>query len=109
MDVTIPCGREAYIAAVETYVPGSRASLEKFFDLIEEIRAAKVYMFDGIPNDSKYMQKHFPNTLRTRGYDALSVMKALKMPQRRRSTSSAFTGRISACRSTRSTSSTSAT
>ena len=24
MDVTIPCGREAYIAAVESYVPGSR-------------------------------------------------------------------------------------
>lgn len=82
MDVTIPCGREAYIAAVESYVPGSRESLEKFFDLIEEIRAAKVYMFDGTPNDSKYMQKHFPNTLRTCGYDALTVMKALKMPQK---------------------------
>ncbi|MDO4488940.1 MAG: hypothetical protein Q4B67_07645, partial [Eubacteriales bacterium] len=46
------------------------------------IRRAKVYMFDGTPNDSKYMQKHFPNTLRTCGYDTLSVLKAIKMPQK---------------------------
>ncbi len=82
MDVTIPAGREAYIDAIEKYVPGSRASLEKFFDLIYEIRLAKVYMFDGTPNDSKYMQKHFPNTLKTCGYDSLTVMKALGIPQK---------------------------
>ncbi|MBQ0018355.1 MAG: NAD(P)/FAD-dependent oxidoreductase [Clostridiales bacterium] len=82
MDVTIPAGREAYIDAIEKYVPGSREPLEKFFDLIYEIRLAKVYMFDGTPNDPKYMQKHFPNTLKTCGYDSLSVMKALKIPQK---------------------------
>ena len=71
MDVTMPCGREEYIAA-----------MEKFFDLLFEIRAAKVYMNDGTPNDAKYMQKHFPNTLRSCGYDALKVMKALKIPQK---------------------------
>ena len=82
MDVTMPCGREEYIAAMEKYVPGSRESMEKFFDLLLEIRAAKVYMNDGTPNDAKYMQKHFPNTLRSCGYDALRVMKALKIPQK---------------------------
>ena len=82
MDVTMPCGREEYIAAMEKYVPGSRESMEKFFDLLLEIRAAKVYMNDGTPNDAKYMQKNFPNTLRSCGYDALQVMKALKIPQK---------------------------
>ena len=82
MDVTMPTGREEFIAKMEEYVPGSRESMEKFFDLLLEIRAAKVYMNDGTPNESKYMQKHFPNTLRACGYNALKVMQALKIPQK---------------------------
>jgi prolycopene isomerase len=56
MDVTMHCGRKEYIDAMEKYVPGSREPMEKFFDLLLEVRAAKVYMNDGTPNESKYMQ-----------------------------------------------------
>lgn len=80
MDVTMPCGKDAYIDAMEKYVPGSRKPMEEFFELTDEINAALAYMLDGTPNDSKYMQKHFPNVLRTCGYNALKVLKAMKMP-----------------------------
>ena len=82
MDVSMPAGREAFIDKMEEYVPGTRDKMNTLFDLMEEIRAAVVYMNDGTPNDPKYMQKHFPNMLRTCGYDTLRVFKALKFPQK---------------------------
>ena len=83
MDITMPSGREPFIDKMEEYVPGTREKMNTFFDLLEEVRAAVVYMNDGTPNDSKYMQEHFPNTLRTCGYDALTVLKkALKLPDK---------------------------
>lgn len=82
MDVTMPSGRGPFIDKMEEYVPGSRESMNKLFDLMEEIQAALNYMTDGTPNDSKYMQQHFPNTLRTGAYPTNKVFRALKLPQK---------------------------
>lgn len=82
MDVTMPAGRKAYIDAMEKYVPGSRPSMEKYFDYLEEVVAAKKYMTDGTPNDSKYMQKHFGNVLRTGGYSVQKVLETFGIPQK---------------------------
>ena len=82
MDVSMPAGREEFIDKMEEYVPGTRDKMNQLFDLLEEIRAGVAYMNDGTPNDSKYMQKQFPNMLRTCGYSALRVFEALKLPQK---------------------------
>ncbi len=81
IDATLPCGRENFINKMEELVPGCRPSVEAFFDLGAETLAAGNYQLscNGHP-DSKYMQKHFPNYLRTGAYPVNKVFKALKMP-----------------------------
>lgn len=81
IDATLPCGRENFINKMEEYVPGCRESVTAFFDLGAETLAAGNYQLstNGHP-DSKYMQEHFPNYLRTGAYPVNKVFKALKMP-----------------------------
>lgn len=82
IDATLPCGRENFINKMEEYVPGCRKSVEAFFDLGAETLAAGNYQLASNGNpDSKYMQEHFPNYLRTGSYMVSEVFKALKMPQ----------------------------
>lgn len=82
IDATLPSGRQAFIDKMEEYVPGCRESVTKFFDLGAETLAAGKYMTGaGGKVDSKYMQEHFPNFLRTAAYPVNTVLiKALKMP-----------------------------
>ena len=83
IDATLPCGRENFINKMEEYVPGCRESVEKFFDLGTETLAAGKYMTAAAGKvDSKYMQEHFPNFLRTAAYPVNRVLKALKMPDK---------------------------
>ena len=82
IDATLPCGRQAFTDEMERLVPGCRASVEAFFDLGAETLAAGKYMTAAAGKvDSKYMQEHFPNFLRTAAYPVNTVLKkALKMP-----------------------------
>lgn len=82
IDATLPSGRENYINKMEELVPGCRESVEKFFSLAIETRAAGKYMTaSGGKPDTEYMQQHFPNFLRTAAYPVNTVLiKALKMP-----------------------------
>lgn len=82
LDVSMPSGKDNFINKMEEYVPGSRESMVKLFELLEEQKEALAYMTDGKPNDSKYMQEHFPNVLRTGAYPTNKVFKALKIPQK---------------------------
>ena len=43
LDATMPFGVQAFIDKMEAYVPGSRESVTKFFELAEEIRLAQAY------------------------------------------------------------------
>lgn len=43
LDATMPFGVRAFIDKMEQYVPGSRDSVTKFFELAEEVRLAQAY------------------------------------------------------------------
>ena len=43
LDATLPFGVQEFIDKTEQYVPGSRESVTKFFDLAEEVRLAQSY------------------------------------------------------------------
>ena len=61
LDVTMPFGVEAYIDKMESYVPGSRESVTKFFDLAEEVRLAQAYSSSvNGKTDSRVMMKEVP-------------------------------------------------
>lgn len=81
MDVTMPSGKEAFIDKMEYYVPGSRPSMERLFELMQNIDDGLDYIsgdnisIKGIIND--YMPM-----VRSGGYDTNSVLDALGMPPR---------------------------
>lgn len=81
LDVIMPSGRRPFIDKMETYVQGSRKSMENFFELTDETMKALEYI--GSSNgktDPEYMKKNFPNFLRTSAHSTNKVLKALKMP-----------------------------
>ncbi len=83
MDVTMPCGVDAYIDAMEKYVPGSRPKMKELFELFEEVLAGIGYITASKGHaDSKVLQAKYPNLLRTGAYPAKRVMDALKLPAR---------------------------
>ena len=45
IDATLPFGKQAFIDKMESYVPGSRKSMEKFFELAEEPNAQQERSF----------------------------------------------------------------
>lgn len=83
MDVTMPTGVEPFIEKMEEYVPGSKNSMQDFFDLCVEVVEANEYIesCEGGP-DSNVLREKFPNYLRTGAYSVTKVFNALKMPQR---------------------------
>ena len=83
LDATMPFGVDAFIAKMESYVPGSTPSMRKFFDLAEEVRLAQAYTF--APNgkaDFKVMVSQYGNFVRSGSYSVNEVLKTLKMPQK---------------------------
>ena len=83
IDATLPFGKQAFIDKMESYVPGSRKSMEKFFELAEEIRAAQAYSnsVNG-QTDQKVMLSEYANFVRCGSYSVNEVLDALKMPKR---------------------------
>ncbi len=94
IDAVLPFGVDAYIDAVERYVPGSRTAVRAFFDLAREANEAMVYVQDlqtRIKSLSKlYMLGRYPNFLKAGAYSVTDVFDALDMPQRARDILSAY-------------------
>ena len=83
LDATMPFGTEAFIDKMEEYVPSSRDSVTKFFDLAEEVRLAQAYSSAVNGNtDSKVMVSEYGNFVRAGSYSVNEVLKTLKMPQK---------------------------
>lgn len=91
LDVRMPFGVDAFIDQMEKYVPGSRTSMRKFFDLAEEVRLAQAYTSSVNGNaDSKIMVRDYGNFVRAGSYSVNEVFKALKMPLKARQILSAY-------------------
>lgn len=82
IDATLPCSVEAFVDAMEGYVPGCRKSIQAIFDLGTEFHEAGDYSLSvNGKTDPKYMQEHFPNFLRLGSYSVNKVFNAMKMPK----------------------------
>ena len=83
LDATLPFGVKEFIDKTEKYVPGSRESVTKFFDLAEEVRLAQAYSnsVNG-KTDPKVMVNKYGNFVRSGSYSVNEVLRALKMPKK---------------------------
>lgn len=82
-DVEMPFGVNEYIEKMVYYVPNSRKSITKFFELAKEVVAAQTYSNSVNGNtDKKYMIKTFPNFIKAGSYSVNQVLKALRMPKK---------------------------
>ena len=83
MDVIMPAGISPFIDAIEKYVPGSRESVTKLFELFEESLAGIAYITESKGHaDSGVLKAQYPNLLRTGAYPTKKVLDALKVPQK---------------------------
>ena len=83
IDATMPFDVKEFIDRMERYVPGCRLSVERFFDLAEEVRLAQAYSSSvNGKTDSKVMVGKYGNFVRSGSYSVNEVLKALKMPKR---------------------------
>lgn len=83
LDATLPFGVEAFTDKMESYVPGCRPSINRFFDLAEEIRLAQAYSSSvNGKTDSKIMVNQYGNFVRSGSYSVNEVLKTLKMPEK---------------------------
>lgn len=82
IDVVMPFGIDAYIDAMEKYVPGSRPYVRSFINLSEEIINALGYLAQSKGNpDKNVLLKQHPNFLKTAAYSVDDVCRALKIPR----------------------------
>ncbi|MCD8286368.1 MAG: FAD-dependent oxidoreductase [Clostridia bacterium] len=83
LDATMPFGVKEFIDKMESYVPGSRKSMEHFFEIAKEIEAAQTYTAACNGHaDSGVMVKKYPNFVRAGSYSANEGFKALKIPKK---------------------------
>ena len=81
MDVSMPFGKENFIAKMDYYVPGSRAKMEEYFELLEETMAGTAYISASNGHaDSNVLKEKYPNLLRTGSYPVKKVWNAMKIP-----------------------------
>lgn len=91
LDATMPFGVRAFIDKMESYVPGSRKSMERFFALAENIHAAQAYSNSVNGNtDSKIMVSKYGNFVRTGSYSVNEVLKAIGMSKKARDILNAY-------------------
>ena len=83
IDAKLPFGEEAFINAVEKYVPGSKESVTNFFALANDIAVAFKYIgqTQGRP-DQKELLKNHSNFLKTAAYSTEEVENALNIPKK---------------------------
>ena len=83
MDATMPSGRESFIDAMENYVPGSRDSMERLFDLLEEFRYCMDLLLASDGNlPVKELLTKCADVFECGTYSTLKVMEKLKVPDR---------------------------
>ena len=86
IDVSMPFGVEEFIDAMEYYVPGSKQSMLKLFNLAEEIDNACDYFstVDGNISlrETRRIIKKYGNFVRTAPYSVNEVLNALDVPQK---------------------------
>ncbi len=83
LDVVMPFGVTAFVEKMESYVPGSRKSMERFLSLCESIMAALAYIgASGGKADPKVLMKEHANFLKCGGYSVSRVLKAIRMPKK---------------------------
>lgn len=83
MDVTMPAGIDAFIDAMEGYVPGSRSKMTELFELFQEVLEGIAYITASKGHaDSAVLQSKYPNMLRTGAYSTQKVFDALKLPKK---------------------------
>jgi len=86
IDIVMPFGIDNYIDAMEKYVPGSRASMTKLFNLAEEIvstgEALVNFEFKKNISTLRKVLKEHGNFIRTAPYSVNSVLDALKIPKK---------------------------
>ena len=80
-DITMPVGREAFIAKMEEYVPGSEQSTRQFFELADACGKAVAYLSSGPPDPAVLMTEH-ANFMRVANQTLQAVLDALNMPKR---------------------------
>ena len=81
MDVTMPSGKDAFIDKMEYYVPGSRPSMLRFFDLMQNITDGLDYISGDKINPADIIKKYMP-MVRSGGYNTSDVLNALDIPQK---------------------------
>ena len=86
IDVSMPYGVENFINAMESFVPGSKTSMNKLFKLAEDIDKAIEYFSEG---DGQYnireihhIIKEHGNFVRTAPYSVNEVLNALGVPKK---------------------------
>lgn len=91
VDVAMPFGIEDFLETIEAEVPGSRDSVEDFFNLAKEIRAAFRYIAktNGNP-DQKVLMRDYINFLKTAPYSTEEVQDALDIPEEARKILNAY-------------------
>ena len=82
-DYTMPFGVKEFTDKMESYVPGSRESVETFFALADETRRAMAYLTQMRGNpDTAVLKSEYPNFMRTAAYSVEQVLNAIKMPRK---------------------------
>ena len=82
MDITMPCGKQEMIDAMEKEVPGTRKKMEKLFRLFDEVNDGLGYFSDGTNYNIRYALKHYSNMLIVGSHSCKIVFKALRLPQK---------------------------
>ncbi len=86
IDVIMPFGVENYIDAMEKYVPGSKPSMTKFFNLAEEVVKSSdffaTFEFNKKIKALRSLLKEHGNFIRTAPYSVNMVLDALKVPKK---------------------------
>ncbi|MBN2154498.1 MAG: NAD(P)/FAD-dependent oxidoreductase [Candidatus Lokiarchaeota archaeon] len=81
LDVIIPFGVQEFTDAVEKAVPGSKKSVKNFWQLVEDIHNAIIYVGRSQGKvDRIEMLRNHANFIKTGGYAVDEVLDALKMP-----------------------------
>ncbi len=88
IDAVMPFGEEAFTAAMEKYVPGSRRSIERLFKLFSEVYNGFLKIAESDSEISakgfKQLKKEYGNFVRTAAYSVNEVFERLQIPQRAR-------------------------
>ncbi|MFX0101776.1 MAG: phytoene desaturase family protein [Candidatus Hodarchaeota archaeon] len=83
MDVTVPFGYNDIIETIEGEVPGSKDSVTEWFELIQQVDDALVYLEETEGNpEQKVLIKQHANFLKTCPYNIDQVADKLQIPQK---------------------------